>query len=653
MSPLKAMWVSGAPRHHIRRRNRAGRRRRPESAQARNRLPASRLGRARDEVPYIKSRPPRTMPTYGRRQPSGCADQSGSPASRGPGSPAAPEAPRQRLFQGDDVLGLVGRQPRSCPPPARCANIAGASRGCDSGRMAIGIGVCANRSAAGRRSAALRQSHGPVPMIDLKPAASASAARIRAMSARGRRRGCRREGWRDRRSATWRRTIRSVAPQRPSGRRRILTGWPPGLRRAPAPCARPGRRRTSAARRDRGRRVSISIGWCRHPRHGRADKWRRGGAGVFSTISARMAAWKAMMTPRHPRESSAWKRSTRTEPPRAAAAADIGTVRQDGGPGQPCGHSPRRKIVATPSGRAGARAATAAEARSEAAERRPADELGAGDEDDRAALQIAVHRRAGDPALAGVDDQGRMVAMGGDQAVDIGERGQDQAGLRAVDDMDQAVPARGAGGGDRALHPLGDVDGGAHPAHPVAHRNVDQLDMDSAEAGHGPAGRHRDAERGLVGEIVAVRRMDAARADLVGAEQDGVGAAGCLSRHAGERDIFEVGARGREAMATSSATHKRCGCARAGSPAAPHRWPARGRADLREDLPAARAYAAGERRWRSGRRRPAPATPGRAVIAVEAGGGSRARRASPPSLISLRPHFQRNAMNIERAPGRD
>ncbi len=182
----------------------------------------------------------------------------------------------------------------------------------------------------------------------------------------------------------------------------------------------------------------------------------------------------------------------------------------------------------------------------EAAERRPAHELGAGHEDDRAPLQIVVHRRRRDPRLAGVDDQGGGLAMRGDQPVDVGERGQDQPGLGAVHDMDETVPAGGAGGGDRAAHPLGDVVGRAHPPHPVAHRNVDQLDVGAAEARYRRARRGGDAERGLVREIEAVGAVDAARADLVGAEQDGVGGARGAAGDAGERDIFEVRAGGGE-----------------------------------------------------------------------------------------------------------
>ena len=87
--------------------------------------------------------------------------------------------------------------------------------------------------------------------------------------------------------------------------------------------------------------------------------------------------------------------------------------------------------------------AEAARDEREAAERWTAHELGAGDEDDRLAPQIVGDGGAGDPRLAGVDDEGDGSAMRLRQAIEILQSGQDQAGLRAVDDMDEDMAAGG------------------------------------------------------------------------------------------------------------------------------------------------------------------------------------------------------------------
>ena len=183
---------------------------------------------------------------------------------------------------------------------------------------------------------------------------------------------------------------------------------------------------------------------------------------------------------------------------------------------------------------------------SEAAERRPAHELGAGDEHDRAAVEIVGDRGRGDPRLARVDDNRDIVAMSPKQGVDVGERGQDQPGLGAVDDVDERVAADCPAGGDRLLHPGRDLRRSPHPSFAVAHRDVGEVDQHAVEPGHRLARLRGMAERGRLGEIAAARGMDAAAADLVGAEQDVVCAARGQAGHASERDIFEVGARRRE-----------------------------------------------------------------------------------------------------------
>jgi hypothetical protein len=155
---------------------------------------------------------------------------------------------------------------------------------------------------------------------------------------------------------------------------------------------------------------------------------------------------------------------------------------------------------------------------SEAAERRSAHEFRSGDEDDRSAFQIIGDARRGDPRLAGVDDEADLVAMRLAKPVDIVERRQDQAGLGAVHDMDEGMPSRRPGASYRLVHPRRDVGGRAGPAAIVADRYVDHLDMGRSEPRHRIAGPGRDSERRALGEITAVRRMDAAAADLVGAE---------------------------------------------------------------------------------------------------------------------------------------
>jgi hypothetical protein len=70
--------------------------------------------------------------------------------------------------------------------------------------------------------------------------------------------------------------------------------------------------------------------------------------------------------------------------------------------------------------------------------------------------------------------------------------------------------------------------------------------MDAAEAGHRLARHGRDAERGLLRMIEAMRAVDAAGAHLVGAEQYGVGAGGRPTGDAGQRHELEIGARRRE-----------------------------------------------------------------------------------------------------------
>ena len=83
------------------------------------------------------------------------------------------------------------------------------------------------------------------------------------------------------------------------------------------------------------------------------------------------------------------------------------------------------------------------------------------------------------------------------EPVDIVERGQDQAGLGAVDDMDEGVAAGRLGAADRLVHPRRDLGRGAGAAVVVADRDVDHLDMGLAEPGHRLARPGRDAERGL------------------------------------------------------------------------------------------------------------------------------------------------------------
>ncbi len=162
--------------------------------------------------------------------------------------------------------------------------------------------------------------------------------------------------------------------------------------------------------------------------------------------------------------------------------------------------------------------------------------------EDRAAPEISGDGGAGDPRLAGVDDQGDRIAMAFDEPVDIVQRGQDETGLGAVDDVDEDVAAGGFRFGDRPVHPVGDLGRGAGAAVAVADRDVDHLDMGLAEAGDGIA-RHRGAvQGGLAGEIAAEGGVDAAAADLVGAEQDVGDAAARATGGAGQSDIFEIGA---------------------------------------------------------------------------------------------------------------
>ena len=108
--------------------------------------------------------------------------------------------------------------------------------------------------------------------------------------------------------------------------------------------------------------------------------------------------------------------------------------------------------------------------------------------------------------------------------------------------MDEDVAAGRFRFGDRLVHPRRDLGRGTGPAMAVADRNVDHLDMGLAQAGDRIARIGGDAQRRLAGEIAAEGGMDAAAADLVGAEQDIVGAAAAASGGAGQSDIFEIGA---------------------------------------------------------------------------------------------------------------
>ena len=406
-----------------------------------------------------------------------------------------------------------------------------------------------------------------------------------------------------RRPARMARPMRSVAPQRPSARRTHLTGWPT---RTPASAialcqawASSKLAPPASARTDRASKACASRSdGCRRPRHGRAGRARPGGPAVFSTISARTAAWKARMTRSTVSAASALEAlelEDRGFEPQQQAEIDAVRQRVRARPAAPAirrgGRSSRspRAAAARPRPERGRH-------QGEAAERRPAHELGAGDEDDRAARQIVAHRRAGDPRLAGVDDQGGAVAMRVDQPVDVGERGQDQPGLRAVDDMDEAVPARPRGRrrSRRAS---------ARRYRPRAAPGPSGRGPECRSARHGAAeARHRLARHGR-------RRRARSRRRNRGRARNGcsrVPTSSAPSRiawvppgrapgDAGQGDIFEVGARRREddRDVVRDPIGAR-GSARAAPRAARHRLRATAPAPISASTASARAKAAGE-----------------------------------------------------------
>jgi hypothetical protein len=137
-------------------------------------------------------------------------------------------------------------------------------------------------------------------------------------------------------------------------------------------------------------------------------------------------------------------------------------------------------------------------------------------------------------------------AMAGAKGVDVAQRGQDEPGLRSVDDVDQDVPPGRFGGANGGIHPVGDLGRRTGSAIGVADWNVDQLDMHLADPRNRIAGANRDFERGLAGEIAAMSGVDTAASDLVGAEEDVVYALCPAAGGAGQSDIFEIRSRGGE-----------------------------------------------------------------------------------------------------------
>ena len=80
----------------------------------------------------------------------------------------------------------------------------------------------------------------------------------------------------------------------------------------------------------------------------------------------------------------------------------------------------------------------------------------------------------------------------------------------------------------------------------VANGDIVEFDLGGKAPAHRIALGNLDPARGFLREELTVRRIDAAAADFVGAEQDIADAAFAALLAQGEPDIFEVGAGGRE-----------------------------------------------------------------------------------------------------------
>ena len=81
-------------------------------------------------------------------------------------------------------------------------------------------------------------------------------------------------------------------------------------------------------------------------------------------------------------------------------------------------------------------------AKRKAAERRAAHELGARQHDDAPAFEVGVDRSRSDPRLTGIDDEADRLAIPGLERVDMIEVRDDEAGLAAVQHVDERVLAR-------------------------------------------------------------------------------------------------------------------------------------------------------------------------------------------------------------------
>ena len=88
--------------------------------------------------------------------------------------------------------------------------------------------------------------------------------------------------------------------------------------------------------------------------------------------------------------------------------------------------------------------------------RRAANELGAGSIDDAAELQKPAQLTAFDAHLTGIDDEGGDRTEARDQVLEVAERRQDKAGLRAVDNVDKRMPTPARFLADERLDARGD-----------------------------------------------------------------------------------------------------------------------------------------------------------------------------------------------------
>ncbi len=106
------------------------------------------------------------------------------------------------------------------------------------------------------------------------------------------------------------------------------------------------------------------------------------------------------------------------------------------------------------------------------AERRAAHEFRTGDKHDDAAREVVLDRLAGDPRLAGIDDEHDLAAEPGAQFIDVSKIGQHQAGLGAVDHVDQRKAARRQRRFDRCCKLAGKLAAFMRLAAFAAHRRI-------------------------------------------------------------------------------------------------------------------------------------------------------------------------------------